>query len=108
MTYSDNILYPILPSFYLLFLLLVISYHGMYLWLLSNNLGIYNVKFMADSHSWSITWVLEQPDRIVMFTQVVADVEGRYSTYIVVEKGHDWVVHLVNNVVELVDLWEGM
>ena len=59
-------------------------------------------KLVANGHRWSSAWVLEKTDRVVVLTQMIADMQSGYRPPGEVAKCHTWVVNLMNKVIELV------
>ena len=53
-------------------------------------------KLVTDGQGWSCAGVLEKADRVVVLTQVIADMQTGHRTPGEVAKGHTWVVYLMH------------
>ena len=58
---------------------------------------------MANRQRGSCAWVLGKSDRVVMLSHVIAQVHSRHSAPWEVRECHDWVVNLMDDIVESMD-----
>jgi hypothetical protein len=55
---------------------------------------------VTNGQGWSCAGVLKKADRVVVLTQMIADMQTGYRTPGEVAKGHTWVVNLMDKVIE--------
>jgi hypothetical protein len=55
---------------------------------------------VANGHGWPCARVLKKTDRVVVLTQMIADMQSGYRAPREVAKCHTWVVNLMNKVIE--------